>query len=127
MAQGATVAGGDSVATVTAAVQAMSRAALAHGATAVQVRLGESSIATRFGDLHDALAQMVSAVEEELGRPLAELPRDQKQAAVRLLDERGAFLLRKAVETVGEIMGVSRITIYNYLNAIARPDEGADG
>lgn len=116
-----------SVDTVTSAVQAMSRAALAHGATAVQVRLGESSIATRFGDLHDALAQMVSAVEEELGQPLAELPRDQKQAAVRLLDERGAFLLRKAVENVGEIMGVSRITIYNYLNAIARPDEGADG
>jgi len=115
------------VATVTAAIQAMSHAALAHGATAVQVRLGESPTATRFGDLHDALAQMVSAVEEELGRPLAELPRDQKQAAVRLLDERGAFLLRKAVETVGEIMGVSRITIYNYLNAITRPDEGADG
>jgi predicted transcriptional regulator YheO len=37
-----------------------------------------------------------------------------------MLDQRGAFLLRKAVETVGEMMGVSRITIYNYLNAIQR-------
>ena len=112
---------------VTAAVQAMSRAALSNGASAVQVRLGGSPTATRFGDLHDALAQMVSAVEEELGHPLADLPRDQKQAAVRLLDERGAFMLRKAVETVGEMMGVSRITIYNYLNAITRSEDPTDG
>ena len=112
-----TIAG--SIDAVTAAVQDMSRAALSHGATAVQVRFGESPTATRFGDLHDALAQMVAAVEEQLGAALSELSREQKQVAVRLLDERGAFLLRKAVESVGEMMGVSRITIYNYLNAIA--------
>ena len=108
---------------VTAAVHDMSRAALANGATAVQVRFGESPTATRFGDLHDALAQMVAAVEEQLGGPLSQLSRKEKQAAVRLLDERGAFLLRKAVESVGELMGVSRITIYNYLNAISRPEQ----
>jgi predicted transcriptional regulator YheO len=37
---------------------------------------------------------------------------------VRLLHERGAFLLRKAADDVADTMGVSRITIYNYLNAI---------
>ena len=105
---------------VTAAVEEMSRAALSHGATAVQVRLGEVGSSPRFGDLHDALEQMVASVEEQLGAPLPELSREQKQAAVRMLDQRGAFLLRKAVETVGEMMGVSRITIYNYLNAIQR-------
>ena len=40
--------------------------------------------------------------------------------AVRLLDERGAFILRRAVEEVADAMGVSRITVYNYLNAIHR-------
>jgi uncharacterized protein YqgV (UPF0045/DUF77 family) len=107
---------------VTEAVQDMSRAALANGATAVQVRMGETPATARFGDLHDALSQMVAAVEEQLGAPLSELSREQKQAAVRILDQRGAFLLRKAVESVGDMMGVSRITIYNYLNAIARPE-----
>ena len=66
---------------------------------------------------------MVAAVEEQVGAPLAELSREQKQAAVRILDQRGAFLLRKAVESVGEMMGVSRITIYNYLNAIHNDDD----
>ena len=82
-----------------------------------------SPATTRFGDLRDVLAQMVAAVEEQLGAPLAELSREQKQAAVRILDQRGAFLLRKAVESVGEMMGVSRITIYNYLNAIHNDDD----
>jgi predicted transcriptional regulator YheO len=29
--------------------------------------------------------------------------------------------LRRAVEQVADAMGVSRITVYNYLNAIHRP------
>ena len=50
-----------------------------------------------------------------------QLGREDKQRAVRLLDERGAFTLRRAVEQVADAMGVSRITVYNYLNAIHRP------
>jgi len=105
---------------VVEAVDQLLRAAYENGASAVQVRVGEPEAAARFDDLHDALERMVSAVEDELGLPLADLKRADKQAAVRLLDERGAFLLRKAVEAVGEMMGVSRITIYNYLNAIEK-------
>ncbi len=67
--------------------------------------------------LHDALSRMIADVERELGAPLAGLSREDKQAAVRMLDTRGAFLLRKAVEDIADAMGVSRITIYNYLNA----------
>ncbi len=67
--------------------------------------------------MHDALTRMIGDVELELGAPLVALSREGKQAAVRLLDARGAFLLRKAVEDVADAMGVSRITIYNYLNA----------
>jgi uncharacterized protein YqgV (UPF0045/DUF77 family) len=68
-------------------------------------------------NLHDALTRLIADVEHELGAPLAVLSREAKQAAVRMLDARGAFLLRKAVEDVADAMGVSRITIYNYLNA----------
>ncbi|MGH8928209.1 MAG: helix-turn-helix domain-containing protein [Acidimicrobiia bacterium] len=67
--------------------------------------------------LHDALVRMIATVESELGAALRELSREGKQAAVRLLDEHGAFLLRRAVDDVAAAMGVSRITIYNYLNA----------
>lgn len=67
-------------------------------------------------DLSDGLARLIQAVEGELGAPLADLPRAQKQHAVRLLEERGAFEMRRSAETVAEAMGMSRFTIYNYLN-----------
>ncbi len=72
----------------------------------------------RIGSLSDALEVLVGRIEEELGAPLPELDRKGKQVAVRLLDERGAFMLRRSIEDIAEMMGVSRITIYNYLNAI---------
>lgn len=64
-----------------------------------------------------SLDRLVATVEDQLGSPLAELDRADKQRAVRMLDDRGAFRLRKSIEDIGAIMGVSRITIYNYLNA----------
>ena len=68
--------------------------------------------------LADALGNLVGRIEEELGAPLQDLDRSGKQSAIRLLDDRGAFQLRKSIEDVADLMGVSRITIYNYLNAI---------
>ncbi len=73
---------------------------------------------TRPEDLHGAVDRIIGAVENQLGGRLGELPREKKQAAVRILDEQGVFLIRKSVETVAAAMGVSRITIYNYLNAL---------
>jgi hypothetical protein len=68
--------------------------------------------------LHGALGRLIEQVQEELGGHLADLSREDKQRAVRLLDDRGAFLLRRSVEDVADALGVSRITVYNYLNAI---------
>jgi hypothetical protein len=61
------------------------------------------------------------AVESDLGVPLDELDRENKQRAVKRLNELGAFQLRKSVEQVAEVLGVSRFTVYNYLN---RPEAG---
>jgi hypothetical protein len=74
----------------------------------------------RLPGVHGALDRMIAGVEAELGAPLAELSREDKQKAVRMLDDQGAFQLRKAVEEVADALGVSRFTVYNYLNAEGR-------
>ena len=71
----------------------------------------------RLPGVHGTLDRMIAVVEAELGAPLAELSREDKQRAVRLLDERGAFQLRRSVEEVADALSVSRFTVYNYLNA----------
>lgn len=69
-------------------------------------------------DLTGGLARLIAAVEEELGGPLATLTRPEKQQAVRLLEERGAFEMRRSAETVAEALGLTRFTVYNYLNRV---------
>jgi predicted transcriptional regulator YheO len=46
------------------------------------------------------------------------LDRVHEQEFVHRLDELGAFTLRRSVEDVAEVLGVSRFTVYNYLNAL---------
>ena len=53
-------------------------------------------------------------------RRSTDLPRAEKQRAVRMLEERGAFAYRRSAETVAEAIGVTRFTVYNYLNRTAR-------
>lgn len=72
----------------------------------------------RLGSLSDALDRMVGHIESELGGPLAGLGRTEKQDAIRMLDEQGAFLLRKSIDDIADRMGVSRITVYNYLTLV---------
>lgn len=81
---------------------------------------GETIAAVRLPLLHGALDRLIESVERELGGRLAALSRHNKQVAIRMLDESGAFILRRAVEDVADAMGVSRITVYNYLNALHR-------
>ena len=79
---------------------------------------GELVGGLRLPHMEGALGRLIDAVERELGGQLNELNREDKQRAVKLLDDRGAFALRRSVEEVADALGVSRITIYNYLNAI---------
>ncbi|SDJ59899.1 helix-turn-helix domain-containing protein [Streptomyces indicus] len=77
---------------------------------------GEDLLAVRLPQLADSLDHILAALERKHGKPLAELDRKSKQEVVRLLEARGAFAVRHGVETVASAIGVSRFTVYNYLN-----------
>lgn len=77
---------------------------------------GEDVLAVRLPQLSESLDHILVAMERRHGMPLAELDRKSKQEVVRLLEARGAFAVRHGVETVAGALGVSRFTVYNYLN-----------
>ncbi|MGW2084963.1 helix-turn-helix domain-containing protein [Streptomyces sp. NPDC001880] len=77
---------------------------------------GEDVIAVRLPQLSESLDHILAALERRHGMPLAELDRRAKQSVVRALEARGAFSVRHGVETVAGALGVSRFTVYNYLN-----------
>ncbi len=115
----ASVAAGDPDVVATA-VGDLIKAALGRGATSLRIHVGVDADTLAIGGLHDALANMIRLAERNIGAKVDAWSRADKQRVVRLLDEQGAFLLRGAVDDIARIMGVSRITIYNYLNAIDR-------
>lgn len=121
---------GDADAVVDAVALAL-KEALAHGATRVTLTLGDvdamptgapaadaGDLGAGATDLTDGLSRLIADVERELGGQLSTLPRAEKQHAVRLLEERGAFEMRRSAETVAEALGLTRFTVYNYLNRI---------
>jgi hypothetical protein len=80
----------------------------------IAVRLpGKASDA---GKSAEGLHALVAELADELGAPLHTLSRTDKQQAVLLLEARGAFEYRKSAEIVAEALGVTRFTVYNYLN-----------
>ncbi|WP_371478336.1 helix-turn-helix domain-containing protein [Kitasatospora sp. NBC_00315] len=78
---------------------------------------GAPAIAVRLPHLSSALDRLLAEMTRQFdGRPLDGLDRGEKQRVVALLEERGAFTVRHGVETVAAALGVSRFTVYNYLN-----------
>lgn len=77
---------------------------------------GAASGTESAGDLAALIDEVAAEIAGERGLPLADLSRADKQRAVRVLEERGAFAYRRSAETIAEAIGVSRFTVYNYLN-----------
>ncbi|WP_328731248.1 helix-turn-helix domain-containing protein [Streptomyces caniferus] len=77
---------------------------------------GRDRVAVRLPHLSDSLDHILAELQRRHGMPLAELDRKTKQSVVRILESRGAFSVRHGVETVAGALGVSRFTVYNYLN-----------
>ncbi|MFI6285154.1 helix-turn-helix domain-containing protein [Streptomyces sp. NPDC051018] len=77
---------------------------------------GEDVLAVRLPLLSESLDRILAALERTHGKPLPELDRRTKQRVVRNLEARGAFSVRHGVETVAGALGVSRFTVYNYIN-----------
>jgi predicted transcriptional regulator YheO len=57
-------------------------------------------------------------VLDAFGRPVAYMTKDDKVEIVRTLDQKGAFLIKGAIDYVAKVLCVSRYTVYNYLDEV---------
>jgi hypothetical protein len=85
------------------------------GQPVIAVRL-PSQVPAKAPEKEGGVQSLLAGVADELGGSLRELSRHDKQQAVLLLEARGAFEYRKSAEIVAEALGVTRFTVYNYLN-----------
>ena len=67
-------------------------------------------------NVDELLDLMMQDAVQSTGKQLSMLTKEDKVAVVRYLDEKGAFLIKKSAEKVADFLGISRFTVYNYLN-----------
>lgn len=78
-------------------------------------------------NVDELAAHLISNALRKVNIPVELMRKRHKISIVRDLKSRGMFLLRDAVDTVAERLGVTRFTIYNYLNEIADQDQRDSG
>ncbi len=69
------------------------------------------------------LARAIAAVDV----PVDLMQKRHKLAVVQDLKDRGFFLLKESVETAAQALGVTRFTVYNYLNEIDQAANSSTG
>lgn len=72
------------------------------------------SITTNVNDLLD---QLIEESSKYVGKPVAMMNKEDKIRAIKFLDEKGAFLVKKAGDKVSRYYDISKYTLYNYMDA----------
>lgn len=68
--------------------------------------------------VNEMLSSIVNKTLESVGKPVAFISKEEKVSIVQMLDEKGVFLIKGAVDYVAKVLCVSRYTVYNYLDEI---------
>ncbi|MDR1550695.1 MAG: helix-turn-helix transcriptional regulator [Hungatella sp.] len=68
------------------------------------------------GNVDELLEIMMKEAVNMTGKSVGNLTKEEKVAIVHSLDGKGFFLIKKAAEKLADFLGLSRYSIYNYLN-----------
>lgn len=74
-------------------------------------------------NVHETIESLIEQAVEIVGKPPATMQLEDKIKFVATLEQKGAFLIKGAVDYIATVLGVSKYTVYNYLQKI-RSTEG---
>jgi predicted transcriptional regulator YheO len=73
----------------------------------------DDTIASNVADLIDILVDKSIAL---IGKAPADMNKEEKKTAIGFLNDQGAFLITGAGDKISEFFGISKFTLYTYLN-----------
>jgi predicted transcriptional regulator YheO len=80
------------------------------------------AVVTDKPEMSELIQEIITDAVRLTGRPLALMSKLEKISAVRAMQQRGLFIAKGGVEHAAKALGVSRYTIYNYLEALRQED-----
>lgn len=69
-------------------------------------------------DVDTMMKEIIADAVQRLGRPVSLMNREEKIQAVQAMMQRGLFMFKGGVERAARALGVTRFTVYNYLDAL---------
>ncbi|GAA3410572.1 helix-turn-helix transcriptional regulator [Paenibacillus hodogayensis] len=69
-------------------------------------------------DVNELLDFLIKECQNEIGKPVAHMSKDEKFRAIQYLDSKGAFLIKKAGDKVCKYFDISKFTLYSYLDEV---------
>jgi len=85
-------------------------------ATSPKERTGGEGTEMIFSDVDDLLDRLIEKSCTYAGKPVAMMTKEDKVRAIHYLDDKGAFLIKKAGDRVSKYYDISKYTLYNYLD-----------
>ena len=67
-------------------------------------------------NVNDMLEELIKQSAQLVGKPVALMTKDDKIKAIRYLNESGAFTIMKAGQRVCNFFGISKYTLYSYID-----------
>ena len=68
-------------------------------------------------NVNDLLDELIAQSVELVGKPVALMNKEDKVKAIQFLNQTGAFLVTKSGDKVSKFFGISKYTLYNYIDA----------
>jgi len=71
-----------------------------------------------YSDINEVLRDTIRKAIDEVGKPVSLMKKSDKLMVVKIVDEKGGFLIRESINQLAAEMNVSRYSIYNYLDEL---------
>ena len=68
------------------------------------------------GNVHDMLDSLIEQSVTLVGKPAALMNKEEKVKAIQFLNDAGAFLITKSGDKVAKYFGISKFTLYSYID-----------
>jgi predicted transcriptional regulator YheO len=75
-------------------------------------------------DVSSLLDSLIEQSVSLVGKPAATMNKDEKIAAIRFLNDAGAFLVTRSGDKISSYFGISKFTLYSYLDVIKQSGGG---
>lgn len=84
--------------------------------TQIEVQENETKSADDIENVEGIVDQLIQQIIQNSVHPV--MKRHEKIELIRFMDEKGIFLLKGSVEKVASLLGISKVTVYSYLDEI---------